>query len=187
MSAAVTVLVDGYADERVAGTVTLVVDGDAVVVVDPGMVADRSAILDPLRAAGFEPEQVTDVVFSHHHLDHTLHAALFANARFHDFQAIYQADVWEERPAEGFHLAESTWLIETPGHTDEDISTLAQTASGLVVMTHAWWMAEGPAEDPFAPDAVQLAAARRRILDLRPSLVVPGHGPAFAPGESTPV
>ena len=40
----VHVLHEGYAgrdgdDERVAGTVTLIIDGDAVIVVDPGMVA----------------------------------------------------------------------------------------------------------------------------------------------------
>lgn len=187
MAATVTVLVEGYADERVAGTVSLVRDGDAVIVVDPGMVVNRSAILDPLRAAGVEPDDVTDVVFSHHHPDHTLHAALFERARFHDFQAIYVGDIWEDREAEGFHLGDSTWLIETPGHTPQDISTVVETADGLVVMTHLWWMAEGPAEDPFAPDASQLAASRRRVLDLAPVLVVPGHGPAFAPSADTPV
>ena len=39
----------------------------------------------------------------------------------------------------------------------------------------------GPDEDPYAPDAEVLAAARERIRGLAPRLVVPGHGPAFAP------
>jgi glyoxylase-like metal-dependent hydrolase (beta-lactamase superfamily II) len=187
MTASLTVLVEGYADERVAGTVTLVRDGEAVIVVDPGMVVDRSAILDPLRAAGVEPSDVTDVVFSHHHPDHTLHAALFERARFHDHQAIYRGDVWEDRAAEGFRLGDSTWLLETPGHTPQDISTAVETADGLVVMTHLWWMADGPAEDPFAADASLLASSRRRVLQMQPSLVVPGHGPAFVPSADTPV
>jgi len=43
-SASVHVLHEGYVgrdgeDERVAGTVTLIIDGDAVIIVDPGMVA----------------------------------------------------------------------------------------------------------------------------------------------------
>jgi hypothetical protein len=43
-SASVFVLHEGYVgrdgdDGRVAGTVTLILDGDAVIVVDPGMVA----------------------------------------------------------------------------------------------------------------------------------------------------
>jgi glyoxylase-like metal-dependent hydrolase (beta-lactamase superfamily II) len=54
-TAVVHVLHDGYVgrdgdDERVAGTVTLIVDGDAVIVVDPGMVASRDALLTALAA-----------------------------------------------------------------------------------------------------------------------------------------
>jgi len=186
VTAEVVVLVEGYASDRVAGTVSLVLDGDAVVVVDPGMVANRTDILDPLRARGLSEDQVTDVVFSHHHPDHTLHAALFPNARFHDFQAIYSGDVWEDRPAEGYRVGGSTQLLETPGHTPQDISTVVETADGLVVLTHLWWMADGPADDPFAPDRALLSRSRERVLALKPALVVPGHGPAFVPGPGTP-
>ena len=62
-------------------------------------------------------EQITDVVLSHHHPDHTLNAALFANARFHDHWAWYRDDRWVDRPAEGFALSPSIRLIETPGHS----------------------------------------------------------------------
>lgn len=77
MTAAFHVLTTGYADTRVAGTVTLLVDGRTVAIADPGMVADRRLILDPLAHQGLNPEDVTDVIFSHHHPDHTLNAALF--------------------------------------------------------------------------------------------------------------
>ena len=76
-SATWTLLSAGYAAEGVASTVVLVVEDDMVAVVDPGMVADRGRILDPLAAAGFSPSDVTDVVLSHHHPDHTINAALF--------------------------------------------------------------------------------------------------------------
>lgn len=187
MSAIVDVIVEGYAHDRVAGTVTLIRDGDAVIVVDPGMVADRRLIIEPLSALGVAPESVTDVVFSHHHLDHTLHAALFPKARFHDFQAIYQGDVWEDRAAEAFAVGPHTRLLETPGHTNEDISTVVETADGVVVLTHLWWMADGPLEDPFAPDAAVLRVSRQRILALHPTQIIPGHGPAFVPNSSTPI
>ena len=82
MSATVEVLHTGYGGERVASTVCLIVDGGFVAIVDPGMVADRSMILAPLAARGLGPELVTDVIFSHHHPDHTLNAALFPNARW---------------------------------------------------------------------------------------------------------
>lgn len=76
--------------------------------------------------------------------------------------------------------------MTTPGHTPEDISTIATTDQGLVVLTHLWWGAEGPADDPFAPDRDQLRAAREKVLALNPALIVPGHGVPFAPSPSTP-
>jgi len=187
MPAELTVLHDGYAhDGGVASSVVLVRDGDVVVVVDPGMVRTPALILDPLSAAGVAPGDVTDVVLSHHHPDHTWHLALFPNARVHDVWAVYQGDQWDDQPAEGRRVADHVRLVETPGHTPQDISTLVETADGLVVCTHLWWAADGPAEDPRATDLDALHAGRARILALEPVSIVPGHGPAFAPDASTP-
>lgn len=149
MTATVDILTTGYAAERVAGTVTLIRDTGVTIVVDPGMVAHRRLILDPLARLGVQPDDVTDVVFSHHHPDHTLNAALFPAARFHDHWAIYHGDVWEDRDADGFELSPSVRLIRTPGHTAEDITTLATTDTGLVAATHLWWNAEGPETTPW--------------------------------------
>ncbi len=182
MTAVVEVLATGYVGNRVASTVVLVREGPAVIVVDPGMVAHRSVILDALAARGVAPEEVTDVIFSHHHPDHTLNAALFSNARFHDHWAVYKDDVWDDR-AEGFEGAPSVRLLDTPGHTRQDVSTLVETENGLVVCTHLWWSKDGPVEDPLAEDAVALRASRAAVLALEPVLIVPGHGAPFAPGE----
>ncbi len=126
-TATVHVLTAGYYGRGVASTVGLIRDGAMTVVVDPGMVRDRSLILDPLRALGIRPQEVTDVVFSHHHPDHTINAALFPAARYHDHWAIYENDIWTSRDAEGFELCSSIKLIRTPGHSAEDITTLAHT------------------------------------------------------------
>jgi glyoxylase-like metal-dependent hydrolase (beta-lactamase superfamily II) len=186
MTATVHVLNTGYVGAKVASTVTLIRDGDAEIVVDPGMVADRGLILGPLRAAGVDPGAVTDVVFSHHHPDHTLNAALFPNASFHDHWAIYKDDDWKDRDADGFQLSEHVRLLRTPGHTAEDISTLVTTDEGLVVLTHLWWHAEGPADDPFATDADQLRRYRNTVLELAPARIIPGHGEPFTPSAQTP-
>jgi glyoxylase-like metal-dependent hydrolase (beta-lactamase superfamily II) len=150
------------------------------------MVADRRLILEPLARAGVAPEDVTDVVISHHHPDHTWHVGLFPRARLHDVWAVYQGDQWDDQPAEGRRLSASVLLAETPGHTPQDVSTLVTTAQGLVVCTHLWWHADGPAEDPRATDLTALHAGRERVLALDPVTVVPGHGPAFTPGSGTP-
>jgi glyoxylase-like metal-dependent hydrolase (beta-lactamase superfamily II) len=181
VAATVRVLTAGYVGDRVASTVTLVRDGDLIAVVDPGMVADRALILGPIGELGLRPEDVTDVVFSHHHPDHTLNAALFPRARFHDHWAIYTDDHWEDRDADGFALSDAVRLMRTPGHTAEDITTLVETEAGLVAMTHLWWHADGPRHDPFATDAAALDASRALLLSLRPALVIPGHGAPFTP------
>jgi glyoxylase-like metal-dependent hydrolase (beta-lactamase superfamily II) len=189
-SASVFVLNEGYAGrdgdgERVAGTVTLIVDGDVVVVVDPGMVASREALLAALASHGFSGADVTDVVFSHHHPDHTVNAALFPSARIHDHWAMYVGDRWVDRDADGLQLSPSVRLLRTPGHTAEDISTVASTAEDIYVCTHAWWMAQGPAEDPLGASAEDLHASRGKLLSFA-TVIIPGHGPAFRPDENTP-
>jgi glyoxylase-like metal-dependent hydrolase (beta-lactamase superfamily II) len=188
MSARVDVLTAGYVGERVASTCVLIRDGDLVAVVDPGMVSDRVKILGPLNELGVAPEQVTDVVFSHHHPDHTINAALFQRARIHDFWATYVDDLWVDREFEdgAEQLSPSVRLLRTPGHTAQDISTLAETADGLVVCTHVWWHEEGPAEDPRGEDQSALSRSRAAVLALEPVLVLPGHGAGFTPSEATP-
>ena len=188
--AIVDLLYEGYAgrkDHRVAPTVGLIRDRGVVVVVDPGMVPSPAAILDPLSSLGLAAEDVTDVVFSHHHPDHTLSAALFVHAAFHDHWATYRHDVWQDRDAEGFKISANVSLIRVPGHSNEDIATLASTEDGLVVFTHAWWTAAGPAHDPYASDTEALSRSRVRILGLAPRLIVPGHGPWFEPTRDTPL
>jgi glyoxylase-like metal-dependent hydrolase (beta-lactamase superfamily II) len=185
LTAEVHILFNGYAGDRVASTVSFVRDGDVRVIIDPGMVPDQSAILDPLAALGETPESITDVIFSHHHPDHTLNAALFPKARFHDCWAIYQNDIWQDRPAEGFFVSPSIQLIETPGHTPQDITTLVGTENGVLAFTHLWWSEDGPAEDPLATDLDAISVNRQRVLQLA-QLVVPGHGIPFVPGETTP-
>jgi glyoxylase-like metal-dependent hydrolase (beta-lactamase superfamily II) len=184
-TARLDVLFTGYAADRVAGTVSLIRDGDRIIVVDPGMVPARSAILDPLEELGVSARDVTDVVLSHHHPDHTVNIALFGEIPVHDFQAVYHRDNWDTRAADGVHLAPSVRLLATPGHTSQDLSVLVGTPEQVVVLTHLWWTDGGPLEDPYAPDPDTLRCQRERVLALA-DLVVPGHGPAFIPGPSTP-
>jgi glyoxylase-like metal-dependent hydrolase (beta-lactamase superfamily II) len=185
-TARLDVLVEGYArSPRVAGTVSLVRDEGRVIVVDPGMVADRALILAPLRDLGVRPEEVTDVVISHHHLDHTVNIALFPVVPVHDFQSVIEGDLFTRRAAEGVQLTPSVRLLATPGHTPQDVTTLVGTADDVVALTHLWWTAEGPADDPYSPDRQELARQRERVLGLA-TLVVPGHGAPFRPDAATP-
>jgi glyoxylase-like metal-dependent hydrolase (beta-lactamase superfamily II) len=183
------VLFDGYADLgrspfSVASTVTYIRDGDAHVIIDPGMVPGPASILEPLRDHEVRAEDITDVIFSHHHPDHTVNVALFPHARIHDHWAIYRNDTWQSRPAEGFEVSSSIRLIETPGHTPQDITTLVGTTEGVAALTHLWFNQQGPAEDPLATDSAALHAGRGRVLDIA-TLIIPGHGAPFVPDSNT--
>ncbi len=186
-TARVHVLREGYvretaAGDRVGSTVTLILDAERVIIVDPGMVAHRDVLLAELAVAGPAPGDVTDIVFSHHHPDHTVNAALFPAAAIHDFWATYSGDLWVGRDEGEFALTGSVRLIPTPGHTAQDITTLAATPDGVYACTHAWWGPDGPDEDPLAADQAALCASRETILAVA-SIIVPGHGPAFPAGH----
>jgi glyoxylase-like metal-dependent hydrolase (beta-lactamase superfamily II) len=174
----------GYVrDDGVAGSVSLVIDGDAVIVVDPGMVAGRELILAPLASQGITPEQVTHVVITHHHPDHTLNMGLFANAEVVDFWARYRGDQWLDHEGDGHRVSPHARLILTPGHTHQDLTLLVETESGVVALTHAWWRGDRtPEVDPLADDQQALEGSRARIL-AEADIVVPGHGEAFATGR----
>jgi len=184
-SARIDVLLEGSLEPTVRSTCTLVRDGELVAVIDPGLAPSQAAILDPLSALGVAAEDVTAVILSHHHPDHTINAALFPAAAVHDHWAVYRGDDWESRECEGAEVSASVRLIRTPGHSAEDLSTLIGTPDGIAVATHLWWTADGPADDPYAPDRELLRRSRERVLGLA-DLIIPGHGAPFRPGAATP-
>lgn len=169
----------GYAGDRVGSSITLVQDGDARIIVDPGMVARRDRILDPLRDLGVAPEAVTHVFLSHHHPDHTVNIALFPNAEVVDFWARYIGDQWLDHDGDGYRLAARSQLWVTPGHTGEDASLVVEADDAVYAMTHLWWRADRTPEiDPLGDDQAKIEKGRARVLAVA-DIVIPGHGEGF--------
>lgn len=183
-NAEVQILVRGYANmPRVASTIALVRDGESTIVVDPGMVADRRLILDPLAAAGIAPEAVSHVWVSHHHLDHTVNIALFPEAQVVDFRSTRRGDLVESHQGDGYRLSEHVEVWLTPGHTPQDATLVVETDGGRIGFTHLWWREDRtPEVDPYSNDLDALRAGRERVL-AGVDLVVPGHGGPFETGR----
>ena len=164
---------------RVGSSVTFVRDGDARIVVDPGLVADRRLILDPLAALGVVPEAVSHVFLSHHPPDHTMNVALFPNAEVVDFWARYRDDLWLGHSGDRWRMTEHTQLWLTPGHSDEDASLIVDADDGVYAMTHLWWRTDRtPAHDPYCTDEPLMEQHRARVLEVA-DIVIPGHGEPF--------
>jgi glyoxylase-like metal-dependent hydrolase (beta-lactamase superfamily II) len=180
--ATVHLLHPGYIREegtRVGSSITLVRDGDSLIVADPGFVRSRSLIFDPLAALGVDPGAVTHVFFSHHHPDHTVNAALFPNAEIVDFWARYKDDLWLDNGGDGWNMTPHAQLWLTPGHTEEDASLVVDAEDGTYALTHLWWRTDRtPVVDPYAPDQAELERQRARILEVA-DIVIPGHGEPF--------
>ena len=180
--AAVDLIHPGYIraeGSRVGSSISLIRDGDAIVIADPGLVASRSLILEPLAAFGIAPEAVTHVFLSHHHPDHTMNAGLFPNAEVIDFWARYRDDLWLDHGGDGWQMTDHSRLWLTPGHTEEDASLIVEADDGVYALTHLWWRTDRTPEiDPYAPDQAVLETQRRRVLEVA-DIVIPGHGEPF--------
>lgn len=169
----------GYAGDRVGSSVVLVRDGDAMIVCDPGMVARRTLITDPLAALDVAPDEVTHVFLSHHHPDHTVNIALFPNAEVVDFWARYRDDLWLDHPGDGHRLSPNAELWLTPGHSEEDATLVVRADDAVYAMTHLWWRDDrSPAVDPLAADQSAIERGRERVLAVA-DIVIPGHGGPF--------
>lgn len=169
----------GYATDRVGSTVVLVRDGGALIVANPGMVADRRLILDPLAGLDVAPEDVTHVFLSHHHPDHAINVALFPHAEVVDFWARYRADEWLDHEGDGYRLSPRAELWLTPGHTEEDATLMVEADDGVYALTHLWWNADRtPVVDPLAWDQDAIERGRERVLAAA-DVVFPGHGESF--------
>jgi glyoxylase-like metal-dependent hydrolase (beta-lactamase superfamily II) len=166
-------------DNRVGSSISLIRDGDAIIVADPGLVASHARILDPLRERGIDPADVTHVFFSHHHPDHTMNAALFPDVEVVDFWARYRNDLWLDHPGDGWQMTDHVQLWLTPGHTEQDASLIVRADDGIYALTHLWWRQDRTPEiDPVAPDQAVLETQRERVLAVA-DIVIPGHGEAF--------
>ena len=147
----------------------LVEGGDRLLLVDTGFPSpayarqnklskapwpDDVTVIHQLKRAGFEPEDIDDIVITHLHWDHCSHMAHFPNARFfvhpkelafaHDplpmyYQSYLHPALGLKRPydhlklepvVEGDEIMPGVTVLETPGHTPGHIALSVDAPSG---------------------------------------------------------
>lgn len=185
MAAQVKILVKGYTnansstdikEEKTRSTITLVRDGDFVIVVDPGTIESQQIIIDALAKEGLSIHDVNYVCITHSHIDHYRNIGMFPKAKIIEFYGVWDGEVvvpWSE------NFSENIKIMVTPGHDSTSISILATTYEGVVAICgDVFWKEnypEDPYEDTYADNYDKLIESRKKILETA-DWVVPGHG-----------
>jgi len=191
--AEIKILIEGYAKEEngtefASSTTTLIKEGNLNIIVDPGM--DRKLLLEALEKENLSTDKIDYVILTHYHLDHSLLAGIFENAKVLDNGEIYSWDGKIE--SHGGKIPETNIeIIKTPGHDMFHCSVLVETkefGKVAIVGDVFWWRDNQKQktdkeslmkhEDPYVKNKEQLTESRKRVLDIADYLI-PGHGKIF--------
>lgn len=160
-----------------AGTNTYLVGDEALVCIDPGPDDDShlAAILD---TAAQRHGRIVAVLVTHSHPDHRPLARRLARATASAFRA------WDPGGDAAVPLADGEVVqvgglrlrvVHTPGHAGDHVCFLDEDGGALYTGDH---VLSGTTTVISPPDGDMTAyvASLRRIRDLRPTVIYPGHG-----------
>ena len=191
--AEIKVLIEGYAKEEngaefASSTTTLIREGDLNIIVDPGM--NRKLLLESLRKEGLPSDKINYVILTHYHLDHSLLAGIFKNARIMDNSDICSWDGKIEAH-DGKVPGTDIEIIRTPGHDMFHCSVLVKTNEfgKVIIAGDVFWWEDSQEQktdkeslmkhkDPYMKNEEELTNSRKKILELA-DYIIPGHGKMF--------
>lgn len=173
----------GPAQLRADGTITLVT-GRINILVDTGGPWNKDFLLSALESLGISPQDISFVVCTHGHSDHTGNINLFPDAVLISSHDICKGDLYTIHDfSEPYVIYEGIEVITTPGHTRQDVSVIVRTESGVVAITGDLFENKADLDDESLwktmselPEEQQ--ASRGRILKLA-DFIIPGHGDIF--------
>ena len=183
--AEVKILIEGYTiadsvalggEEKTCPTITLVREGDIIMVVDPGVLENQKMLIDKLNEEGLSVDDVNVVCITHSHLDHYRNIGMFAVAKSLEYWGLWDRNTvedWKEQ------FTENIRIIKTPGHSYDSITLLVKTNNGIVAICgDVFWKEDFPKDDPYASDKEKLEESRKKILEVA-DWIIPGHGKMF--------
>jgi glyoxylase-like metal-dependent hydrolase (beta-lactamase superfamily II) len=182
--AEVKILVPGYFEWlsenklKASSTVTLIKDSGKNIIFDTGSSVVSTKIVDALKNEGLTTDDIDIVVNSHSHSDHRENNYLFKNAIFYVFSNTIKGDMYDFFPTlKSMQIAPQTKILQTVGHTDEDISVICETKDGVVGIVGDLFK-DGTSDVDFCRDEVKLAENQIKIKALS-DFIIPGHGQMF--------
>ncbi len=191
--AEVKILIEGYVKEEngsefASSTAVLIKENRLNIIVDPGM--NRKLLLEALKKENLSPDKVNYVILTHYHLDHSLLAGIFGNAKILDNGEIYSWDGKIEKH-HGKIPGTDIEIIKTPGHDMFHCSILVKTkefGKVAIVGDVFWWKDKEEQKtdkeslmkhkDPYVKNREDLINSRKKVLEIA-DFVIPGHGKMF--------
>lgn len=186
---------EGKAVGMVAFPNTLLIRGDRDYLVDPGLIMQGGPVLGALGQLGVDPNEVNDVILTHLHFDHAegLAAWPMRKAWVHRLETeapyaqivngVLETVELEVLDGDEGEIEPGIRWLRTPGHSDGLISLLVDTDDGLVVIASDCmgplpeYFDEMDLPEDFGPEREELLDQWRRIRELDPYMVIPGHNP----------
>lgn len=187
--AKVKILIEGYAKPLKNGwlansSVVLVKSNGKNIIVDPGF--DRGKLLNVLEKEKLKTSDIDFVFLTHGHIDHSVLAGIFKNAKMVDELYVYQKDFITKH--NGVIPDTNLKVIRTPGHMEEHCSLIIETKQGVCAVAGDvfWWLESEkqeidinkPDNDPEHMNIQKLIASRKKLLKLA-DYIIPGHGKMF--------
>ena len=185
MLAKVKILVEGYTnidtkaesggEEKTCATISLVKDGDLIMVVDPGILESQQILIDALEKEGLKPDDINIVCITHSHVDHYRNIGMFPKAKTLEFFGLWNKESVEDWPEQ---FSANIQILRTPGHDYTGITLLVTTDEGIVAICgDVFWREDYPKDpqnDLYASDSSELRKSRETILRMA-DWIVPGH------------
>jgi N-acyl homoserine lactone hydrolase len=174
---------------------TLLIRAERDYLVDPGLIMQGGPVIGAMRQLGVEPNEVKDVILTHLHFDHAEGMAAWPMRRTFvhklETEAPYAQIVAGQLENANLEVLEGEegeiepglrW-IRTPGHSEGLITLLVDTDDGLVAIASDCvgplpeYFDEMDLPEDFGPEREELLTQWRRIRELEPAMVIPGHNP----------
>jgi N-acyl homoserine lactone hydrolase len=179
--------------------VVLLTSGTDRVLVDTGAFGMRPVLLQRLKERGLEPDDITMVVLTHSHWDHSHNAPLFKKARIliHDIEMEYAGTGRDLMVPEGLlqvltssgrletvkgepEILSGVQMIRTPGHTPGQVSLVVEGVEPMILagdgLKNRQEFLTGTAEMTLDPEATTKSI---KLISEIGGVVVPGHDRPF--------
>jgi N-acyl homoserine lactone hydrolase len=163
--------------------------------VDPGLIMQGAPLFGALGSLGVDANDVRKVIMTHLHFDHAEALATWPQ------RTVYVHELETEAPyaqlvagqlemvnlevldGDEGEIEEGVRWIRTPGHCDGLITILVDADEGLTAIASDCvgplpeYFEEMDLPEDFGPERDELLEQWRRIRELDPAVVIPGHNP----------